>query len=127
MSELRPERLVSIPELAKMQGIHRKTAFVRMLKMHAEDVASNRGGWLLRTGRKLLINLSALRREHPGIFAREYVRRDEHEDIVNRVSAIEESMKQDRKRLNAVAASVRDVKTEYRAGRPVSSGDPKDS
>lgn len=116
---LQPEALVSVPSFARAQGVDRKTAYRRLTRLHTEDRESGRGGWLLVAGprRKLMLNLSYLRREHPGLFERDFVRRDEHEDLVSRVERLEGATAYEKKRLNAVSASVRDARTELKRGQ----------
>lgn len=117
----RPARLASIPALAEAAGVHRVTMFRRLLRLHAEDRRAGRGGWLVALGprRKLLVCLSLLRREHPALFEHEYIGRDQHEDLVIRVAALESAQVHEKKRLNALAAGLRSARS---AAKTVASG-----
>jgi hypothetical protein len=121
---VKAEQLVSIPAFARAQKVHRVTAFRQLTQLHAADRAAGRGGWLVVSGprRKLRLNVSFLKREHPGLFMHEFVRRGEHEELTARVATIESSQVHEKKRLNAVAASVRDVRGEIHRLQTVASG-----
>lgn len=125
------ERLVSIPEFARDRGMHRSSVFRMLLQMHGADLATGGGGWLICRGphRKIRLHMGLLRREHPELFGLKVKTANDIdclaesiEDIAKRLSDIEESQVFDRKRINAVAASVREVKARARALQTVAGG-----
>lgn len=110
-----PERLISLPELARLRGGNRKTLW-KTLKALAEADRKECGQcdwlWSLGPRRKLWVNLARLAVAHPVLFHKTYVGRDEFEGLSDRVAVLEESQRDLKKRTNAIAGSVRDVRGE---------------
>lgn len=112
------EVLASIPQLARLAGRSRSSMFRLLLRLHAQDVEQHgQCDWLIRTkaGAKLRVNVSRLEKAHPALFRTRYVSREEIEDLEDRVLTLEKKVERStadqNKRLNAVAASVRVLKS----------------
>ena len=106
--------LVSIPELARRKGVPYSTLWRDLVTLHRADERQGLGGWLFDRGRgrKKLVNLSRLRAAHPALFCARHVSREEHDELVLRVERCEQSSRDQKQRINAVAASVRDLRRE---------------
>jgi len=115
LAKCRPERLVSLPAYARMRGVAYTTMHRTLMALARADVAEHgRCDWLHDSGhgRKKWINLSRLKRAHPVLFHARFVAREEFEGVVERVSELEAGQTDLRKRTQAIAASVRDVRGE---------------
>lgn len=115
---------MSIPAYALARGEHRVTTFRMIRELHMKDRAEGRGGWLISHGprRKLHINVSFLRREHPELF--EVRVRTTHDidclvdsvsELVNRIEDLESTQADEIAKRKAVGASVRAVRSELSA------------
>jgi len=115
LAKCRPERLVSLPAYAKLRGVPYTTMHRTLMALARADVAEHgRCDWLLDYGRKRKkwLNLSRLARAHPVLFHTRFVSRDEFEGVVERVAELEVGQADLRRRAQAIAASVRDVRGE---------------
>jgi hypothetical protein len=102
------ERPVTVPELARMAGVHRDTMHRRVVAMCRRDAEFGSTGWMTRTaGGQIRINLSMLRNAHPEMFTQDYVGRNEYEDLLDRVRKLEASQEADREDIVVVAEAVR--------------------
>lgn len=107
------ERLVGLRELAAMRGVTRSTLFRSLRALAASDVREHgQCDWLVRFGtqRKLWVNLSRLKNAHPGLFAATYVTREDFEGLTERVDELEEGQREQRKKTNALAGAVREMR-----------------
>lgn len=109
-----PATLVSIPELARRMGVHRVTLHRRLMALEAVDAAARRKiTWLFRPNpRRTFVNLSRLEQAHPALFHARFVSVEDLEVINDRTARLEARDAETRVRTNAIAASVRDVRSE---------------
>jgi hypothetical protein len=111
---IRPEKLITIPQWARLKKVHRATAFRQVTAIHAIDRANGRGGWLIvmpgRGRNRMRINLAFLKREHPEHFEQEMVQRGEFADLVERVEELEGAMKREKQDGTAMAVSIRRIR-----------------
>lgn len=110
---LQHERLVSVPELARARGVPYTTLW-RTLRALADADAREHGRceWMMHLGpkKKRQVNLSRLAAAHPALFARRYVTREDLDALDGRVTELEEGHREMRRRSNALASAVRDVR-----------------
>jgi hypothetical protein len=107
---------VSIPQLARMKGVPRRTLHRTLMALWAPDVAEGRGQWLYRVKRKWWVNLSRLRVAHPAFFEQRYVDRTDFDEMLARMAQFEAQCKFLNQRVNAVSANVRELRLAQRSG-----------
>lgn len=92
--------LKTIPQFARERGWLRRTALRRLLSLRAS--AAGETGWLVRIGRRWLINEELLREAHPGLF--------HAQSLAERVEVLEAQVEEHSAALAAVAPVVRDLR-----------------
>jgi hypothetical protein len=108
----------TIAELAMEFGRPKRTVARLLFRLHA----AMGGDWYTRVPgptvklRRVLINRERLRAAHPGLFSVRYVERAEVESLATRVENCEVATKETRRQVLAVAANVRDLRSEVRNG-----------
>ena len=110
-------RTVSIPEAARLAKRDRTSMFRLLMRLAEGDMqAHGKCDWMIRTGpkRKIMLNLSRLEVAHPALFRRKYVDREEYETLVATVSSHDDELAQQRSRLKAIAAGVREAKADIK-------------
>lgn len=92
--------LKTIPQFARERGWPRRTAFHRLLALRA--LSGDGAPWILRVGRRWLVNEELLRLAHPALYRAQTVE--------ERVEILEETVAEHSTALAAIAPMVRDLR-----------------
>lgn len=92
--------LKTIPQFARERGWLRRTALRRLLALRS--AAGGVSPWLVRVGRRWLVNDELLREEHPGLFRAQ--------SLTERVELLEAASEEHSAALAAMAPMVRDLR-----------------